>query len=494
MKPKTIDLMSLKGQPEQSAALLRQWLREGSVVLALCRQEELDRAFAAVYRSAGDNLLVLSLDGIAPQSLYPSRVRVWRYCGGDFFPCPEGEAAQNQPEHTWGFLLYLSSGKTDSFFLPPGLFAAMLPHEMHVHGHVRYEGRYLFFLFSSRRYTGARVRIDVGDNGCTASVPALPVMARQIEQYRRQGCAVELRYPPLCRFYELYSLLLGGAEHTVADLDAKRRPLARLAKEEVERVGKYRTTLDFAWTQSAYVSVYHHCHMIREILGMSGLDDREEAYETLWNEFHPPSGLLSGRMEDRLDELRQTCRGIVAVQLSCFTDFEHIHDDDGILRQWPQLEQRALADGLRRRGFGVVCLSPRCGSLEGTIDCSGLNAGELAGVIQRADLVMGIDHFCCQLAGVLRVPSLSIYRGKVPTIALSPNGGRELCFRPVARNVCLIERPGEPVGATAAKALDKIEDFFDGHWPVGQGLLGYEDTVQGRGIDWVDGEKEACDE
>ncbi len=489
MRPKTMDLLSLKGRPEQSVALLRQWLRGGSAVLALCREEELDRAFAAVYRRAGDNLLVLSLDGIAPQSLYPGRVRMWRYCGGDFIPCPEQETAQIQPEHTWGFLLYLSSGESTSLLLPPSLFAAMLPHEMRVHSHVRYEGRYLFFLFPSWRYTGARVRIDVGDNGCTASVPALPVMAHQIEQYRRQGCAVELRYPPLCRFYELYSQLLSGAEHTVADLDAKKRPLAQLAQEEAARVEKCRQTLDFSWTQSVYVSTYRHCHMIREILGMSGLDDREETYETLWNEFHPPLGLLSGRMQDRLDELRQTNRGIVAVQLSCFTDFEHIHDDDGILRQWPEPERRSLADGLRKRGFGVVCLSPRCGVLEDALDCSGLNAGELAGVIQRADLVVGIDHFCCQLAGVLGIPSLSIYRGRVPTIPHSPNGGRKLCFRPVARNVCLIERPGVPVGATAAKALDKIEDFFGGRWPVGQGLLRYEDTARERGIDWVDGAK-----
>lgn len=491
MKSKIMDLLSLKRQPEQSAALLRQWLRAGSAILVLCREEELDRAFGAVYRRTGDNLLLLSLEGIAPQSLYPGRVRMWRYCGGDFIPCPERETAQSQPEHTWGFLLYLSSGESTSLLLAPGLFAAMLPHGMRVHGHVRYEGRYLFFLFPSWRYTGARVRIDVGDNGCTASVPALPVMARQIEQYRRQGCAVELRYPPLCRFYELYSLLLSGAKHTVADLDAKRRSLAQLAREEAARVENYRQTLDFAWTQSVYVSAYHHCHMIREILGMSGLDDREETYERLWNEFRPPAGLLSGRMEDRLDELRQTCRAIVAVQLSCFTDFEHIHDDDGILRHWPESEQRALVHGLRKRGLGVVCLSPRCGALEGALDCSGLNAGELAGVILRAGLVVGIDHFCCQLAGILGVPSLSIYRGRVPTIALSPNGGRELCFRPVARNVCLIQRPGASVGATTAKTLDKVEDFFDGRWPVGEGLLRYEDTARGRGIDWVDDAKGA---
>ena len=477
MQPQRLDLTTLKGHPERGWDWMRQWMRDGRAVLALCRGEELDEAFSLVYARAGDNLALIPMAGERPSSLYPGRMEVWRYENSDFIPCSEQDAEREQPEGIWGFLLFATGG----VLLPVGLFSKMLPPGMQVHAHVRYEGRYLFHWMPGWRYAGSRVSVYMGDNGCTASVPALPVIAHLIGQYRAQGGQVELSYAPWCDFYNLYSLLLDQASHRIVELDAKIRPLSQILSDQLEQAAGCRESMDYVWIQTTFSSSYRRCHMTREILAMSGLDDSEDTYESLLKEFRPARGLLSGSLAGELN-LRETARGIVAVQFSCFTDWEHAYDTDCVIRRWPAEEIGRFVDGCRRRGLAVVNLSPLKPLPEGMVDCSSLSLGELAGVIERADLVVGIDHFCCQLAGVLGVPNLSVYRGGVHQVPVSPNGGRELCFRPVSRNLCLIEDKNYPGSAGSDALLKLTEEIFDGRQIIRPGLLRYEDTQRGMQI------------
>lgn len=477
-----LDLTMLKSGPDISQGLFKQWIRSGETVLVLCHENQIEKTFQVLHIHVADNMFILYLAGQPSLQNYSQKMTTWFCSDQKFVRCPAYSAGQKYPKDMWGFLFYTAAIEKMTYSLPVSLFAKLLPPSYNVHSHVYYEGRYLFILMPETIYKGSRIGIHIGDNGCTASIIAIPVLKHMVNQYKDLQYAVELRYAPQCDFYDLYSLLIDGADHCMEERDLKKRSLCHMLQYDRETAAGYKRIFHYGFVQSWYQSPYKSCHVFREVLAMSGMEDTEDAYEKLIREYRLPNALLSNRIMKEIDTLRRNSKGLIAIQFSCFTDFEHAYDADHLIRRWPLHFIQILVNQCKAYGYQVLNLTPLTGKLTDVLDYSYLNMGELAGIIRQVDIVVGIDHFCCQLAGILNIPNISVYRSGVHTIITSPNGGKNLCFRPVNRNISLIEPDDGANTATIQRIVSLLVNFFRGKLSIPAGLIRYQDTQDGINV------------
>ncbi|MFS0836922.1 glycosyltransferase family 9 protein [Paenibacillus sp. 1P03SA] len=191
--------------------------------------------------------------------------------------------------------------------------------------------------------------------------------------------------------------------------------------------------------------------------------------------FYPP--LPAGQAEE-LAELRAAGRKVVGIQF---------HTGDA-KRSWPRDRAERFIGLCREHGLAPVNLTPLPYPAEGCLDWSGLPVERLFAAIGEFDAVVGIDSVCGHIAGFLGVPHITLWGRSFPHLQFpfTPDESH-VSFRTLRANYSLVPRSADIADIPAELAFARLTDILEGRLQLGKELHTAEDTLEGRGIEWVTG-------
>lgn len=326
------------------------------------------------------------------------------------------------------------------------------------YGFILYEDRYIFSYVPRKHLKGNRVKLILGNSGSSSTVLSYPIIRHMVETFEQQGAQCDFYYNYSSKSFAIYPYVFPNRTHILFHPDAKIYPVMHLLKKEIHTIGQYGDVRHMILTQNNFISKETEGHIVKEMMAMAGYERKLNVYEQFLltpekaKDQHTTSPYL-------INAIQQQClryRYIIGVQFESISDFEHIHDQDSIIKKWPSSSAEKFIHLCKAQGICICSLSRLNRDYDNVIGVGHLSIGELFGLIRHLDLVLGVDSICCYIASILRIPNISIWRYTLPYVDQTPNGGANLSLRPPCANHSIIIQDGDIAGIDPNRFLNAV--------------------------------------
>lgn len=475
-KPRKIDaihLRTIQNSTINALSEFKEWLVHGYCLYIPCTLDEIDRLFPIVFTIAMGNMLLL----LTPRKLSADQIFKDKTVCMDGIPdtIEKFQQALYQPEKVsndtrddgaeeeTGILLFIKRMVDGVSILPPQLFKDILPSAFRIFSYYYYDNKPIYVFIHSLDTKGDIVRLYMSNSDYGASVMAYPVIRDICAQMIRRGNRAELLYHYTNKCIGIYPYILPDCIHHVYVNDISLRALSELLRQDKSDLSSIKHVINLEWIHTTYISTKHHCHVAMEMLDMVHYPSLPKTYENLLPHINNFTDLLSLRNHKRLQELKVRYRKLIGIQFYTHTDGHYAYDTNNTRNKslLPKTVQQFI-NLCSVNGIGVVLLAPTPYTLRCVHDFSDLPVGLLFGIVSQVHAVVGIDSVCTHIAGVMNIPNLTVWKRYHPLRLSSPNGGKNLCYRPVSKNYSLVALSSQDEGGLSEKMFSILKKILTG--------------------------------
>ncbi len=114
-------------------------------------------------------------------------------------------------------------------------------------------------------------------------------------------------------------------------------------------------------------------------------------------------------------------------------------------------------------------------------DVSFLEFDQIFALTKHLDVVIGIDGCCCHMAGVLKVPNITIWGDEDPHCVDT----RPVSFRSICMNYSLVSKDKLATSIPPEFVVERLKDLRTGKIQLQETLITIDDTLNGKNIEWI---------
>ena len=477
-----ISLNQIENNSLTAASFIKEWMKRGVAVYIPCEITEIAAIFQKVYKHIDNNFfIILGDDGLNKNDFNIRNIKV---IDKDFINLED--EIKNKETHfnlklqkTTGILLFCILYDIRIKILPPHLFNKMLSKKWSIYGNYRYEGRF-FFVFTNRIIPDGnanKVRFYMGQSDYGASVITYPILFDVIKRFNKMGKNVELLYDKKVKNYSIFFSIFDKCVHVSYSCDITMLTLPKKLEEDYREAKFIYSVINYEFINQTYISHFNHCHIVSEMLAMAGYENSEMTYDQLLSKTQLPNLLLSEKSSNIIRDIRRKHKYVIAIQLYTETDLYYTEKYKALPKSWPKEEVENFLYLCQKHDIAVINLAPTYYPLKVSYDFCDLSLGEIFGIIKQTDLVVGIDSVCTHIAGVLKVPNITLWRRYYPFDLSSPNGGRNMSFRAVSMNYSLVDRSINRNKITAHIVIDRVISILERRITLQDKFINYDDRT-----------------
>ena len=376
------------------------------------------------------------------------------------------DAVDQLPESiTYGFLVRTCTRLNDHIFIAAELTIDHLIPKSYVYKysyHTKENEQRKFPVYGSPPTDPQSKSILIVEKSCGYgdALTTLPLLQKFTDIYIQRGMRVEILHY-YRQSYELSSVFLGRCQNQMCDYIDNRKSLMQLYVEEKQHPFVYNQIYNFDGyvVKSAATKLY-------EIAKLLNYPNPENVLEDVYVEQASPNEALS-----KLIAFSKKFRYVIGVQ------FQTAHDEICFCkRSWSSHRIAEFLSLCRENGIGVVNLAPCQGvNWNNELDFSTLPIPQLFGIVQKLDLMVGIDSCFEHIAAVLHIPSLTIWGKPL----------KDKSQRPLCGNYSLVSKRGDIDSIKASDVIQRSIKILTGELAVSPTIRPV-NTVDDYYAEWID--------
>ncbi|MBU8772089.1 glycosyltransferase family 9 protein [Cytobacillus oceanisediminis] len=144
----------------------------------------------------------------------------------------------------------------------------------------------------------------------------------------------------------------------------------------------------------------------------------------------------------------------------------------------------------KENNYQLINLAPLQGSLpKEVLDVSNLEVSQLFSVIGKLSVFVGIDSCCGHIAGVMKIPNLTIWGENSPGSVYINDIPRRISFRTLSMNYSLESTTRDINRITPEIVFKRMEDIIYNRIILKKSLITVDETIKGYGVEIL-GEKQ----